>query len=87
MGSDGLFDNLFDKDIIECLLLNLNIKKSKNLDKLEILNLQNTSNCLALKAEIMGYDKNYDSPFTIEARANKKKHRGGKADDITVIVG
>jgi hypothetical protein len=56
MGSDGLFDNLFDKDIIECLQMNLNVNKSKDLDKLEILNLKNTSNCLALKAEIMGYD-------------------------------
>jgi hypothetical protein len=35
----------------------------------------------------MGYDPTYDSPFTIEARAHKKKHKGGKADDITVIVG
>lgn len=65
----------------------MNLNKSKELGKLELLNLQNTSNCLALKAEIMGYDQNYDSPFTIEARAHKKKHKGGKADDITVIVG
>ena len=35
----------------------------------------------------MGYDPTYDSPFTIEARAHKKNHKGGKADDITVIVG
>jgi serine/threonine protein phosphatase PrpC len=39
MGSDGLFDNLFDKDIIECLQQNLNINKSKDIGKLEILNL------------------------------------------------
>ena len=39
MGSDGLFDNLFDKDIIECLQQNLNINQSNDLEKLEILNL------------------------------------------------
>jgi hypothetical protein len=39
MGSDGLFDNLFDKDIIECLQQNLNINQSKDIGKLEILNL------------------------------------------------
>ena len=49
-------------------------------------NLQNASNCLSLNAEIKGYDKTYNSPFSIEARAHGKKHLGGKADDITVIV-
>ena len=39
MGSDGLFDNLFDKDIIECLQQNLKINQSKDIGKLEILNL------------------------------------------------
>lgn len=49
-------------------------------------NLQNASNCLSLNAEIKGYDKTYNSPFSIEAKAHGKKHLGGKADDITVIV-
>jgi protein phosphatase PTC7 len=31
-------------------------------------------------------DKNYDSPFAKRAKQNRMKYRGGKPDDITVIV-
>jgi len=55
-------------------------------EDLDVKNLQNASNCLSLNAEIKGYDKDYMSPFSIEAKAHGKKHKGGKADDITVIV-
>jgi len=42
--------------------------------------------CLATKAEKLSYDKSYDSPFAINARAANKNHPGGKKDDITVVV-
>jgi hypothetical protein len=41
---------------------------------------------LSISAEVKGYDPNYESPFAIEAKAHGKKFKGGKADDITVIV-
>ena len=41
---------------------------------------------MSTKAEIFGYDPNYESPFTIEAKSHGKNYLGGKADDITVIV-
>ena len=82
MGSDGLFDNLFEKDIIECVKPNINPKKNE----LKINDLKKVSDCLSVKAEVMGYDPNYESPFTIEARTHGKNYPGGKADDITVIV-
>ena len=44
------------------------------------------ANCIAAKAEKMSFDKNYDSPFAKNARAVGRKHRGGKKDDITVVV-
>ena len=56
MGSDGIFDNLFDEDIMKCL-------ESQIDENNQIRNLQNTSNCLSLKAEILGYDPTYDSSF------------------------
>jgi hypothetical protein len=31
-------------------------------------------------------DKNYQSPFAIKAKQNRMRYRGGKPDDITVIV-
>lgn len=77
MGSDGIFDNLFVEDVKLCL--NANIHRSN-------LKVQDAANCLSTYAEIKGYDPKYDSPFAIEARAHKKRHPGGKSDDITVIV-
>ena len=80
MGSDGIFDNLFDENIIEC------VKPHVNLKSLSIEDPQKVSSCLSMNAEIKGYDPNYDCPFNIEGRKSGKKHTGGKADDITVIV-
>lgn len=44
------------------------------------------ASCLATSAEKLSYDKGYDSPFAINAREAKRKHPGGKKDDITVVV-
>jgi len=79
MGSDGIFDNLFDDDIMQCL------KGQVNSD-LQLRAPQRASDCLSLSAEIKGYDPTYDSAFAQEARAHGRNHPGGKADDITVVV-
>ena len=76
MGSDGVFDNLFDKDIKRCL------RKHRG-------NLENQASCIATYAEFTGYQDQAHSPYTQSALDHglpKEKHLGGKADDITVIV-
>jgi len=42
--------------------------------------------CLATKAEKLSYDKNYVSPFQVNAKACGRRFKGGKKDDITVVV-
>ena len=62
-----------------------NLKKGGNL-----ANIDSVAGCISAFAEFKGYDPNYESPFCKSAVAHgKKKDRylGGKADDITVIVG
>ncbi|XP_027933200.1 probable protein phosphatase 2C 26 isoform X2 [Vigna unguiculata] len=84
MGSDGLFDNVFDHEIVQTIV--------KHKDVAE------TAKSLANLASSHALDSNFDSPYSLEARSRgfkpplwKKilgmKLTGGKVDDITVIVG
>ena len=88
VATDGLWDNLFDKDIEECITENMPLAKSLQFPEVrEITDLQKLSTCLATKAQYLSYKDNYASPFAQEA----KKHRinypaRGKTDDITVIA-
>ncbi len=75
MGSDGVFDNLFDDQIKDCL------KAHKALDEM--------ADCIATYAEFVSYQNKYISPYTSSAVAHGLKEEdnlGGKPDDITVIV-
>ena len=74
MGSDGIFDNLYETDILKCL------RPGQDID------VQEAANCLSKKALMMSKDTNYDSPFAVSARKYGKSHPGGKEDDITVVV-
>lgn len=84
MGSDGLFDNIFDQEIVSVVTTNDDVP--------------NAAKALADLARNHSVDTKFDSPFSLEARARgfdvpwwKKvfgmKFTGGKLDDITVIVG
>ncbi|XP_058075469.1 probable protein phosphatase 2C 26 isoform X4 [Magnolia sinica] len=84
MGSDGLFDNVFDNEIVSTI--------SRFRDASE------GAKALAELASNHSKDINFDSPYSLEARSRgfdvplwKKvvgmKLTGGKLDDITVIVG
>ncbi|KMZ71891.1 putative protein phosphatase 2C 1 [Zostera marina] len=84
LGSDGLFDNAFDREIVSTIS---DIKDAAEAAKL-VANL----------AHNHSKDVNFDSPYTQEARTMGydvpdwkkmigKKLKGGKLDDITVIVG
>ncbi|KAA3489489.1 putative protein phosphatase 2C 26 isoform X2 [Gossypium australe] len=84
MGSDGLFDNVFDGEIVSTLAAHSDVVEA--------------AKALANLASNHSLDSRFDSPYTIEARSKgldvpfwKKilgmKLTGGKLDDITVIVG
>jgi len=84
MGTDGLFDNLYDTDILDkCIQPRISPIHGGLGD------VQGAADCLAVHAEVYGYDDNYVSPFTKSAVAHGKKlkrYTGGKSDDITVLV-
>lgn len=84
MGSDGLFDNVFDHEIVSTI--------SRFKDAAE------AAKALADLASSHSKDINFDSPYSMEARSRGfdvplwkkilgKKLTGGKLDDVTVIVG
>ncbi len=80
MGSDGVFDNLFDDDIKSCIQKHT-INGSTNLEL--------SADCIAVFAEFVSYKKDYISPFTkgaIQSGLSEKDNLGGKPDDITVIL-
>jgi len=75
VGTDGLWDNLFDDDILEV------VANAPN-DPATIAQL------IARQAHIVANDKDIISPFSKSARSNGYPlATGGKLDDITVIVG
>ncbi|XP_054819281.1 probable protein phosphatase 2C 26 [Prosopis cineraria] len=84
MGSDGLFDNVFDHEMVSIIASCTDVSEA--------------AKALANLASNHAKDSNFDSPYSIEARSRgievpfwKKilgmKLIGGKVDDITVIVG
>ncbi|XP_062086663.1 probable protein phosphatase 2C 26 isoform X1 [Humulus lupulus] len=84
MGSDGLFDNVFDHELISTL--------ARCKDVVE------AAKALANLASTHAKDSDFDSPYALEARSRGfdipwwkkilgRKLTGGKLDDITVIVG
>lgn len=85
MGTDGVFDNLFDKDIEACL--NPSVRPVKgSADNFKLLEPEATAKCIGNKAYSLSKDRMYKSPFSQGALAVGKRYMGGKEDDITVIV-
>ena len=85
MGTDGLFDNLYDADIEKCLLPSVKAVKDKE-DQFELMEPAKAADCMAKRAYNLSKDPNYKSPFSVGAAQSGKLYRGGKEDDITVIV-
>jgi len=79
LATDGVLDNLFNENIVDCLKKHI----AGQLDT----EVQLAATCIARSAELRSYQKDYDSPFAVNARAAGRSHPGGKKDDITVIVG
>jgi len=74
LGTDGMFDNLFDKQILN--LLNENKKWS----------VEEISTALGAIAFEKSLDTTYMSPFAVGAKKAGFYYVGGKSDDITIIV-
>ncbi|KAF6725946.1 Protein phosphatase PTC7-like [Oryzias melastigma] len=75
--TDGLFDNMPDYMILQ----ELKKLKTSNYDSV----LQ-TAQSIAKQAHDLAYDPNYMSPFAQFACDNGLNVRGGKPDDITVLL-
>ncbi|KAG1378488.1 hypothetical protein G6F61_005799 [Rhizopus arrhizus] len=83
MGSDGLFDNLFDKDILSIVQSHVASRRGQLLS----LEPQKISDELAERAKVVSRTKlDVESPFQEKAVNEGIYYQGGKADDISVLV-
>lgn len=79
MASDGVWDNMFDDDIIKIV--------AKHLSKNKIRSTQKVADEIALEAETLGDTVGFLSPFAVEASKHFLGYEPrGKPDDVTVIV-
>ncbi|KAI8983865.1 phosphatase 2C-like domain-containing protein [Pilobolus umbonatus] len=90
MGSDGLYDNLFDKDILSIVqsYVSNSTLPGNNSRPPRVLSIepQKLSNILAEKAHSASLSKDVSCPFQVKALNEGIFYQGGKADDITVLV-
>ncbi|KAI8971785.1 phosphatase 2C-like domain-containing protein [Mycotypha africana] len=79
VGSDGLFDNLYDEEILE--------EVTSCIEKSMMVEPQHISDALAHRARVVSEDpENPSSPFQLRAMHEGLYYQGGKADDISVLV-
>lgn len=60
MASDGVLDNMFDKDLKDCV--------RPYMEGTKFVSPQESAYCIALKSFELGDDPNYNSPFAIGAQ-------------------
>ncbi|KAI0221419.1 hypothetical protein L0F63_002005 [Massospora cicadina] len=88
LGSDGLFDNLYDDDILDMVKSSLRCQEVGIASTRVEIQPGLIANRLMLNArEIAENSRNVASPFSERAAAEGLYHQGGKLDDITVVVG
>ncbi len=78
VGTDGLLDNLFADNILSIVKEHLNTQSFDS----NMLAQQ-----LAKNTFQKSLDTKWDSPFAVSARKSGLYFKGGKSDDITVLVG
>ncbi|KAF7732522.1 hypothetical protein EC973_003269 [Apophysomyces ossiformis] len=91
MGSDGLFDNLFDKEILTIVQSHVAAHTLPGSDgrspRLLNFNPQALADALASEAQAVSENQRHlDSPFQRKAMNEGLYYQGGKADDISVLV-
>lgn len=75
-GSDGLFDNLYAKEIAALVAEAVNEKLSPS----------DTAQKIAALARVRALDMKHPSPFSAAAQKAGYLYYGGKLDDLTVVV-
>lgn len=83
LGSDGLFDNMFGAEIMEEVSLSL-ADVGNSLEP--ATTAQRLAEAIARRASVYANSETRNSPFAQEARKEGRRFRGGKLDDITVVV-
>jgi protein phosphatase PTC7 len=81
VATDGLFDNLYKDRILELAQTQVSFNLNPH------VLARNLATVLARKAATQSLDPLYFSPFARAARRARYRFSGGKADDITVVVG
>ena len=79
VGSDGLFDNLYDAQIIDLLRPFLR-------DRDDLIDPKLCAELISEEAENYSYKQRWVSPFSKSAHDHYLEFTGGKPDDITVVV-
>ncbi|KAI8059868.1 phosphatase 2C-like domain-containing protein [Gongronella butleri] len=91
LASDGLFDNLYDEEIMEeiqnCIQTSGDNPIEDDAAVVGDVPTQAIADALAFRAKIVSEDPdNPTSPFQVRAMHEGLYYQGGKADDITVLV-
>ncbi|KAI8912129.1 phosphatase 2C-like domain-containing protein [Entophlyctis helioformis] len=82
LGTDGLFDNVFDEDIVDI------VGHHTNLARPELSDPQAMTDALLFRAREVAEDSRFaSSPFQTRAIQEGFYYQGGKMDDVTVLVG
>jgi protein phosphatase PTC7 len=89
LGTDGLFDNLFNEEIISTIDLapppNLDVANCTDNSVIR-MKIQNMASELVKKSKQVANDKTKMTPFSKAAQEHGYRYSGGKIDDITVVV-
>jgi len=80
MGTDGLWDNMWDSQILKAVQAWRGADASKP-DASQLL-----ANKLAEQANTLAHSKTARTPFEVGSAEAGRRRRGGKVDDITVVV-
>jgi hypothetical protein len=81
LGSDGLFDNVFDEEIVD--IVDANAK-----EPIETSDPQVMADSLLRRAREVAEDSRFaSSPFQSRAIQEGFYYQGGKIDDMTILVG
>ncbi|KAJ3012183.1 hypothetical protein HKX48_006421 [Thoreauomyces humboldtii] len=84
LGSDGMFDNVFDEDIVDLIrtVVRSSGSRGRSVDPKKI------SDALLRRAREVAEDSRYaSSPFQSRAIQEGMYYQGGKMDDVTVLAG
>lgn len=82
IGTDGLFDNVSEKDILRVIKPYWSVSGN---DK-TLNDLSHVAEVISKFAFKLSLDPTYNSPFAKKAHQHYYDFRGGKSDDITVVV-